>query len=273
MIKPQYLRLLLDCLLVRYFSKQNLHRFRCNICGRTPLVPVALVTDREEPSCYYCGSNQRFRSIVAALSIELLGKVVGVPEMPERKDIVGLGISDSRVYAVPLKKKFSYTNTFFHKSPRLDLTKIGDEFREYADFVIASEVMEHIPPPVEEAFANLFSLLKPGGICILTVPYTADGRTREHFPDLFRFRFEGRGEDRLLVNRTREGEEQVFKDLCFHGGRGSTLEMRLFSEESLLGNLREAGCERITIHRKSLPGVGIDLEQVNSSYTISARKK
>ena len=272
MIRIEYLRQYIEALLARRYSGRDLFRFRCNICGKSPLSPVSRIADREAPSCYYCGSNLRFRSIAAALSAGLFGEIIPIAAMKESKNLTGIGISDSRVYASLLRKNFSYTNTFFHKSPRLDITNVSDELKGTADFVIASEVFEHVPPPVEKAFANLYALLKPGGFCVFTVPYVIEGKTSEHFPELHSYRIQGRGDNRILVNRTRKGQEQVFKDLCFHGGRGSTLEMRLFSEESLLENIRGSGFRDIKVHRESFPEFGIYMDRINTSFTISMRK-
>ena len=80
--------------------------------------------------------------------------------------------------------KFDYTNTFYHQAPRLDINHPApNDFGRY-DFIISSEVMEHVPQPVEKAFENLYRMLKPDGLLVLTVPYTIDGRTIEHFPQL-----------------------------------------------------------------------------------------
>jgi SAM-dependent methyltransferase len=272
MIKVEYLRQYMEALLSRRFSSQDLLRFCCNICGKFPLSPVSRIADREAPSCYYCGSNFRFRSIAAALSINLFGEIIPITEMKDSGNIRGLGISDSRVYAGPLAKKFSYTNTFYHKHPRLDITNVSDELKEIADFVIASEVLEHVPPPVNRAFENLYSLLKPNGICLFTVPYVNDGKTREHFPDLYKYKLIRIDGKKALENITRDGQKQVFRDLQFHGGRGFTLEMRLFAIDSMLENISNAGFKDITIHRESRPEFGICPENMNSSFTISMRK-
>ncbi len=272
MIKIKYRIKRLQFLLARRYSRTDLFGFRCNICGKFPVSPVYAITDREALSCYFCGSNLRFRSIIAVLSKELFGEIVPIPDMPESRGLVGIGISDSVVYAKPLAKIFSYTNTFYHKRPKLDIVNLSDDMQGIADFVITSEVLEHVPPPVETAFVNLFRLLKPNGLCILTVPYKNEGRTVEHFPDLHSYRIEGKGEKRVMVNRTREGQEQVFKDLIFHGGKGATLEMRLFSKSSLLDHIRKAGFQEITIHQESFPEFGIRMEGINSSFTISMRR-
>ena len=38
-----------------------------------------------------------------------------------------------------------------------------------------------------------------------------------------------------------DGEEEIFDDLVFHGGDGTALEMRMFSEPDFLWALSEAG--------------------------------
>ncbi len=40
------------------------------------------------------------------------------------------------------------------------------------------------------------------------------------------------------------GAMEVFEDLCFHGGDGSTLELRVYSEESLKAILAGRGVQR-----------------------------
>jgi hypothetical protein len=57
------------------------------------------------------------------------------------------------------------------------------------------------------------------------------------------FRIEGQGVQRSLINRTVDGRTQTYKDLCFHGGEGATLEMRLFSLPSLKALCLSAGLE------------------------------
>jgi hypothetical protein len=92
-------------------------------------------------------------------------------------------------------------------------------------------------------------MLKPGGCLILTVPYGLDPGTREHFPELYEYKVVEHGGTYILQNRTRSGEMQEFSDLCFHGGPGATLEMRVFSEKGLLADLNAAGFDSIKIHR------------------------
>jgi SAM-dependent methyltransferase len=178
---------------------------------------------------------------------EVLGRAMPLPDFPEDKSIEGVGLSDAEAYARPLAHRFSYRNTFYHTDPRLDITDVGDEHIGRYDFIVASDVFEHVTPPVSRAFVNARRMLKPGGKLIFTVPFVPDGHTKEHFPDLFDWSIEERDGTWTLTNRTLDGEVQTFTDLVFHGGPGSTLEMRLFSRSDLEREFREAGFSRVRI--------------------------
>ena len=215
-------------------------RFSCNICGRACRARIDEL-GREVPSCRHCGSTPRFRGIVHVLSVELFGQSLPLPEFPERKDLTGIGMSDWDGYGRALAQKLDYTNTYYHQEPRLDVTKAAPELEGTLDFVISSEVFEHVPPPVSVAFRNVRKLLKPSGVLVLSVPYGPQPRTQEHFPNLYRWRLEEVGARTRLVNLTRSGHREVFDDLVFHGGPGATLEMRRFGKGGLVDELRDAG--------------------------------
>ena len=243
--------------------------FRCNLCGAPGHAPLVLLHDREAPTCRVCGSNQRFRALMAALQDRLVGGVAPLRLQPRRKALVGLGMSDAGAYATWLAQKFAYTNTFFHTAPFLDIRRPDPRYLGRHDFVVTSDVLEHVQAPVADAFANLRALLKPGGVLAMTVPYGLQEATVEHFPDLHEYRIEGSGAQRRLVNRTREGREQVFDGLCFHGGDGATLEMRLFALDDLLRLLQAAGFTDVRVHDAALPEWGI-LPAAACSHPITA---
>jgi SAM-dependent methyltransferase len=185
------------------------------------------------------------------LSIGLFGKSLGLPDFPVSHQLSGLGMSDWEGYAVKLAEKFRYTNTYYHKEPRLDVSdrEIPNSLNQSCDFIISSEVFEHVVPPVRRAFENTLKMLKPGGLLVLTVPYGTQTKTLEHFPELYDFTIIADNDSYRLENLTRSGEVQEFSDLVFHGGPGTTLEMRVFGEAALLEHLAEAGFESITVHR------------------------
>jgi SAM-dependent methyltransferase len=180
-----------------------------------------------------------------------------IAELPERRDLVGIGLSDSENYATRLSKKLGYTNTFFHKEPRLDIAAAPEDLTRRFDFIIASEVFEHIAPPVSRAFVNARRLLKPSGVLIFSVPYSLEPDTREHFPELHDYRLIEVDGSWRLENRTAGGRTQVFTDLIFHGGPGCTLEMRLFSRSGLLREFTTAGFAGVRIADEAQPAYGI----------------
>jgi SAM-dependent methyltransferase len=225
--------------------------FACNICDRQNEATLDQLT-REDPTCSKCRSTVRQRSLISVLTREVFGQSMRLSRIPRTPHVSGIGMSCSHVYADLLARHVDYRNTFYHCEPRLDIT-VGDASRTGSlDFVIASDVFEHVDPPVAHAFENVRKMLKPGGVFILTVPYAQSGDqpmpTLEHFPDLHQYELQVVEGRHRLKNTTREGEIQFFDDLSFHGGAGSTLELRLFSEWSLIRELEAAGFEDITIH-------------------------
>lgn len=231
--------------------------FVCNICGTLNSADLAAITDREKPTCMKCRSSIRFRALIAALQERLFENIAPLVRLEPRKDLQGIGMSDEELYSKSLEEKFTYLNTFFHMEPHLDIACPNPGLLGRFDFVVCAEVMEHVPPPIQTAFGNLRSLLRPNGLLVLSVPFELEGETVEHFPDLYEHQILGKGEDRYLVNQTRNGEKEIFHHLIFHGGKGQTLEMRLFSRSDLLKLLETFGFIDIKVHSQSMPEWGI----------------
>ncbi len=230
--------------------------FRCNICGtRNRLMPEQM--SREGGECARCGSTVRMRSVIRCLSLALFGRSVRLTDLAVDRSIWGAGLSDWDGYATKLTSLFTYANTFHHAEPRLDITDPPVNFFGTVDFLISSDVFEHVAPPVDRAFAGAFNLLKPGGTLVFTVPYYKGGETIEHFPNLNDFDVLEFGPNYYLINRRTDGEYEVFDDIVFHGGSGQTLEMRIFSESDVVLRLQRSGFEKIVIHRENDPAVGI----------------
>jgi hypothetical protein len=254
-------------------SSTDYINFHCNICGKENEIQ-ALSIEREKPSCRKCGSNVRIRSIIHLLSVELFHSSLPLFDFPKEKQISGIGLSDWEEYAKILTKKLDYKNTFFHKSPRCDIKKIGGFNRCY-DFIICSEIFEHIEYPVSPAFLNLRKLLNKTGFVLFTAPYIlTEEKTREYFPDLYEYKILRDRGIPILKNITKEGELQIFRDLTFHGGKDIslihrmkrvfsgaqdpvTVEMRLFSKESLINEFENAGFHNIRFFDQTIDEWGI----------------
>lgn len=244
-------------------------KFQCNICGAQCSVDSGELT-REKKSCESCGSSVRTRAIIHILSHEF-GRSLQIAEFPSRPLFRGIGMSDWTGYAIALESRLDYTNTFYHQEPFLDIANVDTLQKSKYDFIISTEVLEHVAPPVSRAFKNICDMLKPGGVLIMSVPYTLRGETREHFPKLHEFSILEVEGEKTLKNRTVDGKEELFDNLCFHGGSGGTLEMRIFSEIGVLAELRQASFDEIRIWDDPYLAHGILWPKL-SSLPISARR-
>jgi 2-polyprenyl-3-methyl-5-hydroxy-6-metoxy-1,4-benzoquinol methylase len=250
--------------------EHKLVNFECNVCEAQNRLSTHEF-NREGGLCSNCNSNVRLRSIIHLLSISIFGESFSLPKFPVRRNLAGIGMSDWEVYAKKLKTKFSYTNTYYHQEPRLDISQISNEIYDSVDFIISSDVFEHIKPPVNLAFKNSYNLLKNNGVFIFSVPFVIEGETLEHFPDLHSYHIELTGNRYVLKNTTRNGQEQIFKDLIFHGGPGSTLEMRIFSKNDIIMHLQSSGFSSIEFFESNYSKWGIIWEN-KYSLPLIARK-
>ena len=113
-------------------------------------------------------------------------------------------------------------------------------------------MLEHVQPPVDLAFAGLYEILKPGGVLVLSVPHgPLNSQHIEHFPVM--------KNSEILETPVKvfkgvdlNGKVREFSNLVFHGGAGSTLEFRIFSENSLRNYLTKSGFVnlRVQAHNK-----------------------
>ncbi|HEX4137845.1 MAG TPA: methyltransferase domain-containing protein [Bryobacteraceae bacterium] len=244
-------------------------KFVCNICGKKN-AHSGEPFERETPSCGSCGSTLRARAIMRALAEELFGRPVSLRDFPRVKSWRGLGTSDAGPYVKRLAEVFDYRNTFYDREPRLDLGASTGESNAY-DFILSSDVFEHVAPPIEQAFRNAYNMLKPNGVLVFTVPYQIE-ESDEHFPDLHEYGLAEVGNGAALINRTRAGEIQVFENLIFHkSGSGRSLEMRVFSENMLRDVLTAAGFSSIRIYAQNYAPFGI-VSAESWSLPIAARK-
>jgi SAM-dependent methyltransferase len=139
------------------------------------------------------------------------------------------------------------------------------------DFIISSDVLEHVEAPVTTALQNLRAMLKPGGILILSVPYLEGYETIEHYPHLYDYSIAQVGEKYLVLNMRRDGMLEVFENPVFHGGPGSVLELRIFGEGDLSAMLRYAGFGTIEMAYPDLIDAGYVWDAVSESQLWRGR--
>ncbi|SEN11535.1 hypothetical protein [Nitrosomonas marina] len=251
-------------------TRPDYDQFTCNLCGQES--PVAQDFERETGLCSHCGSNVRFRALILALSEHLYSQPIPLSHFTPDRQFKAMGLSDASLYADKLASLFDYTNFFFHTEPFLDIRNIDHLASDTYDLLITSDVFEHVPPPRHVAFVNSWHLLKPDGLLLLTVPYSTLPKTIEHFPGLHEFEFIQDGNSILLINRRIDQTVEVYDKLTWHGGVGSTLEMRIFSETDLLYILSDTGFKDIKIWNEDVPLYGIHQAHLNCSYVITAIK-
>lgn len=244
--------------------------FTCNICGGKGIFnPPG--DWRETASCVHCGSSVRMRSIVHCLLTGLLGESISLAGLSRSSVITGVGLSDWEEYASRLRRTFNYTNTFYHKEPRLDICSPGKDLLERYDFLISTDVFEHVLPPSKRAFEGSFAILRPGGLLVMTVPFADNLETIEHYPDLHSFTVVELGGDYVVVARSESGKFLLHTAPVFHGGPGTTLEMRLFSRVGVIAELVGAGFVDIVVHEGPVPQWGI-FPPHHHGLPITARK-
>jgi SAM-dependent methyltransferase len=162
------------------------------------------------------------------------------------------GVSDGYLMETILTKIYrsNYKNHHYHQEPRLDITRVPSSLLASADIVSCTEVLEHVAPPIDTAFEGLYEVLKESGVLILSVPHTDElGVHVEHFPVMIESQIKVLDGVSHLEGFNLEGQCLKFYNLVFHGGKGFTLEYRIFSEQSLKGFLNEANFMNIRKNR------------------------
>jgi hypothetical protein len=242
--------------------------FICNICGAHNAVEHFVT----EPASCGCGSNVRVRALVYQLSMELFGQTVPLPDFPKLRSIRGLGMTDKEGYASILADKFDYTNTHYDRDPRFDFTERHPDLYGSYDFILSSDVIEHIARPIERALEETCLLLKPRGFLALTIFCNPQDNMREHFPDLHEYRVVSLGASQVLINRRHDGTLEIRDDLVFHGGSGATLEMREFGITALKQKLCAAGFLDFEFLTENVPEIGVIFDH-DVSQPLIARKQ
>lgn len=213
---------------------RDMNTFQCCICGSSNPEPAE--KHREMMFCGQCGSNARFRGLALGMMRHVLKSQASVlADSQARYGLVGVGLSDSEVYASIISSKFSYTNTFYHRDPHLDICD-AESVAKYAqlDFIICSDVIEHTMKRPQEVLRNMFSMLKQGGVAIVSAPTYYIDHTLEWYPDADTIEVRKIENEYQVFWNNKFGKSYVHLNPVFHGGPGSTLELRVIAHNDLL---------------------------------------
>jgi ABC-type polysaccharide/polyol phosphate transport system ATPase subunit len=140
--------------------------FTCNACGIEVPLAEGDELSRERGRCPVCGSFVRLRAVVHLISRHLFGRSLPVPDWPEHPAAAIVGVCDPPFFASTFANKASYNNA------QIDLAALPAAFHEQADIAISCDALLLVKPVTQRAFDGLFSLLRPGGLLALTLPYT-----------------------------------------------------------------------------------------------------
>lgn len=209
--------------------------FFCPLCTR---LSARIPLHREDVACETCGATWRAQACMLTV-MEGLGYPHDVMAYDLRSDWsrIGLGISDDFLLARRLSQLFFYTNSFYHQFPRVDITNPPAETLGRFEFIVCSDVLEHVPPPVDVALVGLLQMLKPGGFAVLSVPCQESSDTLEYYPELSTFEFAGE----VLHWTDSHGQTHTDNHPEMHGGAGQTLAFRHWARQDLINRLLRAG--------------------------------
>lgn len=227
--------------------------YLCNICGA-----ANCLGDDPRQICANCKATVRMRLLMHAFTTGVLGIDEPFYLLKDPINLTGIGLSDWVGYASRLRELCAYRNTYYHQEPRLDIcAPPAHELGKY-DFLISSDVFEHVPPPPIQAFKGAAAVLKRGGKLLLSVPMNrASSQTIEHYPRLHEYAVEQVDGGYRVVNSLAAGGTEVYLHPRFHGGPGQTLEMRWFSETHVRELLSKSGFSRLAAYDLDIPEWGV----------------
>lgn len=230
---------------------------------------VSYFNQREGQICISCGASVRVRQLARVLVQLLLerktGSVLSVREGVAAGVFRNLKLAE--VNACGALHKFlsripdlAYSE-FLPEDPAiahenlLSLTYADESF----DFVLHSDTVEHVPD-VDGAFAEIWRVLKPGGVCVFSIPWVRDGRDT-----LVRARVRQTGEQVGGGNGKPVEEVEHLLPPSYHGGSYQSTQQYLVFYEFGTGFLSH------------LDGLGFQVELVElpgnpAAVTLVARK-
>lgn len=147
-------------------------------------------------------------------------------------------MSDHPGFFAYFAKKWEVSNAHLHKFPFLDLFSVPDEAKGSFEFVVCSDVLEHVAGSPRLALEGSWALLRPGGSAVVTVPIADSIATVEHYPGLVEFDIE---EGPSVRWKDVNGVERVDDNPEMHGGDGLVLTFRRYGKADFKDLLSSAG--------------------------------
>jgi hypothetical protein len=215
----------------------------------------------------------RNRALWYILSHYLFGKLVILNNVPQNKAIRGLGINDSN-YSKYLSMAFDYKNyKIFNKrsfstmtetetNTMIDLYNVNFYIHNNYNFITCTEIMSHLSPypGLNIVFKNLHTMLRPGGVLILSTPYSFDGRYIERHPSLYKYEIVSKAENTgtlktdepqwCIKNIRADGANEIINSpIIYNRDDPSSIEMRKLNYAELNHLLVEAGFKDIIFKR------------------------
>ena len=213
----------------------------CNICGHPTLFVITDANLRENVICIFCRSFNRARQMYHLFSLQKKSEDIRIWNMENSGSLHKMLLKtygDKYVYSAYLGKGIK-SGTIKQGVRHEDVLKTSFP-SDHFDFVLSSDVLEHVPKP-EDAFIEIKRILKPAGIFIFTVPFLED---------------QEKSDRRAIENET--GEAVLLKEPQYHGDPlrpEGILVFTLFGWD-MLEMARAAGLE-CSIHRPYLLRYGI----------------
>jgi len=213
------------------------NKWTCVICA-TENEETAGPVNREGVRCDRCRSTWRVRATAVGLLHARQAPLRPLRDLAPNWGSRGIGCSDDPVLAAAFSAQFDYLNTYLHRAPKVDLCEPPAALRGQLDFIVCSDVLEHVPPVPERALAGMVSLLGLAGVAVLSVPMSMQGATREFYPGMVSY---STRPDRSIDWVDHAGNQHHDPNPEYHGGAGRTLAFRLWSRMGIEESLRSVG--------------------------------
>jgi SAM-dependent methyltransferase len=154
---------------------------RCAVCGHSGEFIETEAPTRENHLCANCSASLRYRLQASAIAAAYEWPELSLRELIERPAFSGLRIYEPGIsgpFRSLLRRLEGYFASYYWPDVEPGHEREGvrcEDLRdltlddESVDLVISSDIFEHVRGP-NEAFAELFRVLRPGGRHIFTVP-------------------------------------------------------------------------------------------------------